>query len=199
MHSSHQGLSQRDRKFEWPAYGIFLQSTEQKRSALDTGDCWANRDVLFPSLEQPFPIPDWASSPTSEKRSLWSQSLRSLKSQKFWVSPIQVRSDRGLPHLHPLAGSSSSQCSPRLLEGLSLVLLMAQPTPLSPSEANILSFLPSSHLSLVSGLCNTKWWQEKRKLLELQLYHFLSLYTNSWSPVSTFVLHTDFSSCDAQA
>lgn len=34
-----RGSSQRDRRFEWPAYGIFLQSTEQKRSALDIGDC----------------------------------------------------------------------------------------------------------------------------------------------------------------
>ena len=47
-----------------------------------------------------------------------------------------------LPHPHPLAGSSSGQCFPRPLESPSLVLVTAQPTPLSPSEAKHSLFSP---------------------------------------------------------
>ena len=42
----------------------------------------------------------------------------------------------------PLAGSSSGRCFPRPLESPSLVLLTAQPVPLSPSEAKHSLFSP---------------------------------------------------------
>lgn len=130
----------------WPGRPFVLQSTQQQRSALNTGNCWTNRNVPLSLSWAAFPIPRL-------------DEISHVREEEPLVPDIPEPQEPQEPEILSFTytgeerqkASSPAGLALPLPSGvpLSLVLLTCWPLPLSLSECQILlsssSSFPSRH------------------------------------------------------